>query len=236
MTTAIQQSPAPGLAKPPIPKDSRARHLRRHGERVRRRIAGYSRFVSTMKFLLPTLAAALIALIAAWPHLQTQDNRFRVGFSALKAREATDPAMINARYIGTDENNLPFSVTADIARNLVENAEAIELEMPKADITLEDGSWLVLTAESGVYTRAKRHLDLAGAVNLFHDSGYEISTEKAHIDLAQGTANSAQPVRGHGPFGDLRAQGFSLDQKGKVIHFTGKAKLVLYPGLTRLEP
>ena len=63
--------------------------------------------------------------------------------------------MINPRYVGTDKDNQPFSLTADLARNLSGPGTQVELEMPKADITTQDGTWLVLTAENGIYA-AKR--------------------------------------------------------------------------------
>ena len=188
-----------------------------------------------MKVVLPTVAGVLILLVGIWPYLQTQDSRFRIGFSALKARETANPSMMNARYVGTDEGNQPFSITADLAKNLLKNTSAVELEMPKADITLEDGSWLVLTAEAGLYGREAKTLGLIGAVNLFHDSGYEIRTAKADVDLARGIAEGDAPVEGHGPFGELKAEGFRLEDKGRVIVFTGRSRLVIHPELgTRL--
>ena len=228
--TTDAQTPA-GAITPPIPRDSKARHLGRGAAAVRRRVVGYSRFVNLMKVLLPAAAAVLVVLVGAWPHLQTKDDRFRIGFSALKVSNAEDPAMINARYMGTDKNALPFSITADIAKNLVKGTAKVELEMPKADITLDDGTWLVLTAETGIYSRETRTLDLVGAVNLFHDSGYEIRTAKSRIDFIQGAATGQEPVRGHGPFGELVSEGFDLKNKGKIILFTGKSKLVLFPGI-----
>ena len=199
------------------------------GPRTRHNGAGYSRFVVLMKLLLPTVALVLVGLVVVWPYLQTTDSRFRIGFSALKAREAENPAMVNARYVGTDKSRKPFSITADLAKNLLTGTAEIELEMPKADVTLDDNSWLVVTAETGIYNRKTETLDLVGAVNLFHDSGYEIRTEKALVALEKGIAVGSMPVAGHGPFGNLTAEGFRLEDKGKLIIFTGKAKLVLYP-------
>ncbi len=197
--------------------------------RTRHQGAGYSRFVVLMKLLLPTVALVLIGLVVVWPYLQTTDSRFRIGFSALKARESENPAMVNARYVGTDKSSKPFSITADLAKNLLTGTAEIELEMPKADVTLEDNTWLVVTAETGIYNRKTETLDLVGAVNLFHDSGYEIRTDKALIALEKGIAVGTAPVAGHGPFGNLTSEGFRLEDKGKLIVFTGKAKLILYP-------
>lgn len=191
----------------------------------------YSRFVQMMKFLLPTVALLLIVLILVWPYLKTEDIRFRISFAALTADQTEDPSMVNPRYLGIDKDNQSYSITADLARKITQGSMSVELEMPKADITLEDGSWLVVTAENGVFQRAEQTLNLTGAVNLFHDSGYEFRTAKVHIDLENGIADGNAPIRGQGPFGDLQAEGFRLIDKGKTILFTGKSKLVLYPGL-----
>ncbi len=200
--------------------------------------AHYSRFVHAMKWLLPAVAAVLILAIMAWPYLRTDDLRFRISFAALTADQTEDPSMVNPRYLGIDNDNQAYSVTADLARKLATGALtsgplAVELEMPKADITLKDGTWLVLTAENGVYKRDAQTLDLVGAVNLFHDSGYEFRTSRARIDLEKGRAVGDQAVHGQGPFGDLKAEGFDLLDKGKTIVFTGKSKLVIYPGMGR---
>ena len=192
----------------------------------------YSRFVSLMKFLLPVVALAVIALVVAWPHINTSDLRFHLGVTVLKLTGADEPSMINPRYVGSDSDNQPFSITADLARDIGEKdaTEKYALVMPKADITLEDGTWLVLTANDGVYSRGERALNLQGAVNLYHDSGYEFRTERATIDLSSGVAESQDPVSGQGPFGQLQAMGFRVANKGNVIYFLGKSKLTLFPG------
>jgi lipopolysaccharide export system protein LptC len=196
---------------------------------------GYSRFVAIAKLVLPLVAAALLALVWAWPSLRATDLRFRLGFSDFVTRETAGPSMINPRYVGTDKDHKPFSITSDVARNSAIDRMKIDLEVPKGDIVLNDGTWLILTAETGVYARTAKTLDLFGGVTLFHDSGYEIRTDSAYVDLEKGTAEGDRPVRGQGPFGDLRSEGFILLDKGKVIHFTGKSKLVIHPGF-RLNP
>lgn len=188
----------------------------------------YSRFVHSMKLLLPVIAVILIIMIAIWPHLRTDSKRFSIGFSNIELSEAKDPSMINARYIGTDNDNQPFSITADIARRIEGNTENISLEFPKTDVTLKNGTWLVLTAQTGLYDRPSQYLELEGSVNLFHDSGYEMHTTSAGIDLANGAAEGHEPVMGQGPFGRINSEGFRLLNKGKTIIFTGKSKAKLY--------
>jgi len=188
----------------------------------------YSRFVQTLKLLLPFLAVILVIMIVIWPHLRADSKKFSIGFSNIELSEAKDPSMINARYTGTDNENQPFAVTADIAKRIEGDTQSILLEVPKADITLSDGSWLVLTSENGIYDRPTQYLELDGAVNLFHDSGYEMHTQTAGIDLANGSAEGHNPVVGQGPFGRIESEGFRLIDKGKTIIFTGKTSAKLY--------
>lgn len=188
-----------------------------------------------MKFILPVAALILISMVVLWPHLAPDDLRFRIGFAAIKASVSKDPSMVNPRFVGTDSENKPYSITADLARSLgdLKSKDApasIELEMPKADITLDDGTWLVLTAETGLLAQYDKSLNLEGAVNLFHDSGYEFRTQKAAIDLTSGVASGNLPIQGQGPFGVLNAEGFRLVDKGKTIYFSGKSKLILHSG------
>jgi lipopolysaccharide export system protein LptC len=188
----------------------------------------YSRFVQMMKLVLPAVAVILVIMIVIWPHLQVDSRRFSIGFSNIEISEAKDPSMINARYIGTDNDNQPFAITADIAKKTDDESQNILLELPKADITLEDGSWLVLTSQTGQYDRPSQYLELSGSVNLFHDSGYEMHTEVAGVDLSNGSAEGHTPVKGQGPFGRIEAEGFRLIDKGKTIIFTGKSQAMLY--------
>lgn len=199
------------------------------------RRGGYSRFVAIAKLVLPLVAVALLALVWAWPSLRGTDLRFHLGFSDLITRETAGPSMINPRYVGTDRHHQPYSITSDVARHSTIDRMKIDLDVPKGDLVLNDGTWLILTAETGVYARTAKTLDLFGGVTLFHDSGYEIRTDSAYVDLEKGTAEGYRPVRGQGPFGDLRSEGFVLLDKGKVILFTGKSKLVIFPGF-RLNP
>ncbi len=64
---------------------------------------------------------------------------------------------------------------------------------------------------------------------LFHDSGYELNTNVANLNLSKGTAEGNVPIIGHGPNGTIRGSGFKIIGRGKKIIFMGKSKIVLYP-------
>ena len=191
-------------------------------------MAGYSRLVFVMKVLLPSIAVALLALVIAWPELISEASRFRLNAIPIDQREADTLRMVNPRFVGTDDRNQPFAVTADMATQSSGNADLVALNQPKADIALDDGSWVALTASNGLYHRADQSVDLRGAVNVFHDDGYEFHSESARIDLSAGTATGEEAVAGQGPLGNIEAEGFRILDRGARILFTGKARLVLY--------
>jgi len=187
----------------------------------------YSFFVGLMKVLLPATAAALILLVVAWPNFTGQEEGFRLSVSKLAPSQAESLTMLNARFEGRDENDRPYSVTADIATQSETDKDLLTLELPKADITLEDGAWLALTAKSGEYRKEAQILDLAGSVNLFHDKGFELRTEAARVRLDEGTAEGAQPVHGQGSVGTIQAEGFRVQDRGARIFFLGRSHLVV---------
>ncbi len=187
----------------------------------------YSLFVGVMKVLLPATAAALVLLVVAWPRFAIEEDGFRLSVSKLAPSQAENLTMLNARFEGRDDKDQPYSVTADIATQSEIDKDLVTLELPKADITLQDGAWLALTARSGKYRKEAQVLDLAGSVNLFHDKGFELHTEAARIDLGLGMAEGAHPVRGQGNFGTIQAEGFRVLDRGARIFFLGRSRLVI---------
>ena len=86
-----------------------------------------------------------------------------------------------------------------------------------------------MTSYTGTYQPQPQLLDLYGDVELYQDRGNEFHTDSARIDVANGTAKSDEPVTGHGPFGHVTAEGFTMLDRGAVIQFTGKTNLTLLP-------
>ncbi len=189
----------------------------------------YSMFVGTMKMLLPAMAAALILLIVAWPQLTGEKEKFRLGAAKLGPDHLENLSMLNARFDGIDEKDRPYSLTADVATQSRDSENLIELELPKADVSMADGTWLALTARAGEFDREARLLYLFGDVSLFHDEGFEMQTSAARIDLANSTAEGDEPVEGQGAAGSIQAEGFRVLDRGQRILFTGRSHLTLLP-------
>ncbi len=216
------------MASDPAPATARRRAI---GLTVpRRRNFRRSRFVAVMKIVLPSIAIGLLAIVASWPALDPRDDSFPLGLDALAARSAVVPAMVNPRLSSVDSDRQPFVVTADSATRLSagDEGDTYGLVEPKADITLNDGTWWALTASKGTFQQQHQILQLEGDVSLFHDAGYEFLTEAAQIDVERGTAAGDRAVAGQGPTGTVTAEGFVMSDGGERLTFTGKARLTIF--------
>ena len=189
------------------------------GRLARRRI-----LITLTKLLLPIGAAALLAAIALWPEFDRTKDSTRFTFSNVSG-EVEGARLKNARYHGFDEKGRPYTVTAATVRQL--DAERVELSLPKGDLTEENGVWLMLRAEHGIFMQKTNVLDLWRDVVLYRDDGTTLTTASATVDIRQGSATGGEAVHAEGPFGVLDAAGFTITDKGALVQFAGPARVTM---------
>lgn len=196
----------------------------------------YSVFVGFMKFVLPAVAFLLVTLVLLWPQIkQAEKGITRSIMSSLNVDDIENLQIVQPRFTGVDDGDRPFMLTADLARQETAKADLVTLSAPKADITLEGGAWLAMTAKAGAYYQKAKILHLTGEVSLFHDDGYTVQTDEARIDFNTGGAEGNRPVIGEGPLGTLRSEGFRVTDNGDRLMFTGRSRLVIYIDDDRLK-
>jgi lipopolysaccharide export system protein LptC len=178
------------------------------------------------KLTLPMLSMLLLASLALWPQISSLFDGSRIGYRPGKASAQLQTGrLLTLRYHGLDTRNRPYTVTADEAEQI--GPERVNLVSPKGDVVSENGSWTYVEAQHGVYQQHAGLLDLSGNVVLYRDNGVTLYTQSAAMDMKQGAGAGNQPTHAEGPFGTLDAQGFALVDKGAVIQFDGKSRLLL---------
>jgi lipopolysaccharide export system protein LptC len=217
VTVTRQRRPGTKLV---IAAAARMRHLPTSRHLARRRAA-----ITLTKLLLPAVALVLLSSIALWPEFDHAKEQALLAFRRISA-EIEGGELIDARYRGIDDKGRPYTLTAATAQR--DGPERVNLTIPKGDITLQDGTWLMLQAKQGVFMQDTNELDLSHDVTLYRDDGTTLVTASAAIDLKNGVAAGSEPVHAEGPFGTLDAKGgFTLVDKGASIQFAGPAHLVL---------
>lgn len=221
---------ADAIERPPAPARFTWQPRRWSAIALRREAARHARLVALLKIGLPLAALGLVVILVTWPYVTARVNSgLRLTFADIDETAEGTITMSNARYLGTDREGQPFTITADSAAQNPDDPDRIALQRLAADITLNDGAWLALTADHGLYRQESRVLELDGAVSLYVDSGYELRTESARLDLAAKIASGDTPVEGQGPLGHLRAEGFRVTEGGERLRFLGPVRLTLYP-------
>ena len=165
--------------------------------------------------------------IIIWPRLQDDPKKFRLGISKNILSENMLQELVNPRYTGLNKNKQPFSITASSASPKEGNPDQINLSSPKADFSMADNGWIVLSAANGIYDPGKKELELEGFVNIFHDSGHEIKTSDVKIDFRNSIAYSKEHIKGQGPIGNIVAKSILI--KGGEYFFKGPASIIIEP-------
>ena len=182
---------------------------------------------NTLKWLLPT-GALLILGVIVWSWLNPGTRAFRLDYSAAHLKASGQDEMLKPRFLGVDSRQQRYTVTAEVAMRPERGGEQVFLMKPAADITMENGDWLTLKAEQGIYDRQAETLELQGSVSMYVDNGFEMHTEMVEFDLSLGTARGNQTVLSQSPWGVLKAAGFEYWPKGQIFHFSGRPTLVLH--------
>ena len=192
--------------------------LRAHRRRDTRPVSRFhSRFVSALKFALPAAALAMMALLAAWPSLNSPP-------APRISADAGQSEMLKPRYFSLDEHNQPFSLVAAKADKSTDQPDIVLLDDPQAEMTESTGTWVTMRSDKGWYNQVTGILLMRGNVHVLRDDGNEFTTSEAEADIRKGNAWGDQAVAGQGPQGEINAKGFRMTDRGKNVVFLNQSK------------
>jgi lipopolysaccharide export system protein LptC len=187
----------------------------------------YSKFVTLMKRVLSLGAFLVIAAVLAFFFIQRQPRQLSMSYEKL-GRIENDLAMVKPKLTGTDAKGNPFVITADMAVQDSQNAKKASLKNLEADLVLNKGGWINARAKTGMVDMAVGRLELSGGIDLFTDTGYELHSQSASMDLKQSEVHGHQPVTGQGPDGTFRADKFHADRNTNLLTLTGNVRMTLH--------
>jgi lipopolysaccharide export system protein LptC len=194
----------------------------RETKRIQRAREGrMARFIHKLRVWLPVSAIVLIFLLFLWPVLRPTFNMKNF------AKNVPDLVIDNLHYTGTDNKNEPYSLLAAQATRPSDLHGIYDLTKPEGEITLTSGAWLDGKSDFGRYDETNHQLWLGGNVRIFHDKGYELTTDEAQVNLNNDDAWGDKPVLIQGSFGTIRGIGFRFLDSGHMIVVNGPAKAVL---------
>lgn len=204
-------------------------HSRRHDWSSRARTTmmqalRYSRFVVLAKRVLSVGAFLIIAAVLAFFFVARNPGRTQMTYEKLGHVE-NDLSMVHPRLTGTDAGGNPFVITADMAVQDAGNARRATLKNVEADLVLNDKSWLNARAGTGTVDMQAGRLELGGGIAIHTDSGYELHTSAASVNLKRNSVTGTAEVTGQGPDGTLRADSFHADRAAGLLTLNGHVEM-----------
>ena len=195
----------------------------------------YTRFVKSMRVLLPLAAVMMTAVLILWSET---DERIvpPAKEDVLPDAASVQNELLKPRFESVDDKQQPFTITADKAVQGQNDPDMVRLDRPVADMMMKSGAWVAAEALGGIYEQQTEKLFLSGQVKLFHDSGYQLETDELRIDLKSREAHSDKDVHAQGPAGTLEASGLQAQADEGLLVFKGPARLVLYTDQGGLAP
>lgn len=190
----------------------------------------HSRRVDRLRFVLPAIAALLLAVVMAWPWVNGGYHGLIVPvFNRTAGDDADLMRMMKPRYVGQTETAEPYEVTASSAFLDPGNPDRIRLDQLTAVLEKTGAEDVRLRANEGVYHRDRSALDLDGDLELTFGGGYRFNTASAKVDLGKGQVVGPMPVTGEGPVGSLAADRFNIEDGGKILRFDGRVQVTILP-------
>ena len=195
---------------------------------------GWSRLVSWLKVLLPLLALALLSTLFLISNRINPEDA--IPYAQVDVAERLrEPRMTAPTYAGTTRDGAAIEVTAAETRPAA--ADSTQGQTAKdvaARLSTPDGAITDLVADAAVMAMDEREVTLTGNVELFHSTGYTVTTQEMTARLDETRIRSAVPVRAIGPAGQITADSMELAPKGAdtpeyLLVFKGSVKLVYQP-------
>lgn len=178
---------------------------RERGDHVFARAARHSRYVRLMKWLLPVTAIAMIVAFVGYSMMSSTVLR-AVDFGGLSL-EGGGVVMANPKLEGFTKTDLPYSVTADKARQKIGDTGAIRLEGIKASVPIDRKDRAAINAKTGTFDRSKNMLDIDSEVTFESTSGIKAHLQSAKIDIGSNTLSTNKPV-------DIKLKGMHIAADG----------------------
>ena len=187
--------------------------------------------VRTMKFALPLVIAALVALLFIAPFDKRGDVSFILDKN--KVDEAQERMRVeSARYVGEDNKGQQFEITADRAIQPTSNVPIVSIEGMRARLSMDRGP-LSIAAMKGRYDLEQERVLIDGPVQVAGPDGYRLATRDVTVDLDSRTMQSAGRVSGTMELGEFSAGSLRADLDERTVSLENGVRLKIKQGAFR---
>ncbi|MDQ0314113.1 LPS export ABC transporter periplasmic protein LptC [Amorphus orientalis] len=197
-------------------------------DRIRARASArrHTRFVKTLRVLLPLGGMAIVALIFGTAIVK---SFLPVGVGTLNVTseglEMNDPNLA-----GRLNDGRAYKVSAARAMQSFSDTSRITLTDLVATLKASEDQDITVNSRGGLFDTDDEWLTLSDGIVLTTTDGYRADLSSARLDFRNGSMVSDEPVAIGSEKFDLTANSLDVQEEGKVVRFVGDVHLTLHRG------
>lgn len=180
----------------------------------------HSKIVRGARIALPAVTLGLVFAFALSTSPAAVDEGFVDQFAYLD-KPTQDLQMDQPRYSGQDKRGRLYEISADKARQNVNNPDLVFLDSLNGIRSPNGEDQMEVTADTGLYRTDARQLDLKTNVELRRGIGgqdYVVTTSAAMVELSDRTLVSEAGISGISKDGSFTAEKMTVYQdEGRVV-------------------
>ena len=115
----------------------------------------------------------------------------------------------------------------------IANPDIITLETIHAEMPVNDTLIATVEATSGIYDRGGNTLNMNAPFSITMNNGLVADFQAAYLDINAGEMESTKPIAISMNGGSIVAQSLRMTDKGRIVTFEGKVKVVADPKTIR---
>jgi lipopolysaccharide export system protein LptC len=188
----------------------------------------HSKLVRRLKFILPTLAIAAIAVFWGTARFIPGDLASLVAVAGIDA--ASNSVVMQKPHIsGFEGTRRAYEVKADSAVQNLDDPKVVTFKAIVGRFGLDEAGTATVDAALGVYDGNQNTLNLKDGITVQTTTGYAGKFTDAAIDLGKGSLTSSKPIELSTAEGSIRANGVTVTDRGKRIKFTDGVSVTYLP-------
>ena len=181
-----------------------------------------------LSVVLVCIGVAVTLVVASWLGFlhQSGDNKLEIkDVSIANSREIT---LTGARYQGVTSSGQPFLITADQASETDDGSGRIDMQQPRATITMKNGQIIKIRSNFGVFDQPDNVIDMFGGVIVIQPmKNLKLFSNALLADLKLGEMHSIEPVTVIDDARRIDAQTMIVSDDGDRILFGGTTRMVM---------
>ena len=186
-----------------------------------------------LSVVLLGIGVAVTLLVASWLGFLNQSSDSKLEIKDVKISNGGEITLTGARYQGVTSSGQPFLITADQASESKNGSGHIDMQQPRATITMKNGQIIKLQSNYGVFDQLDNIVNMAGNVVVVQPArNLTLTSDSLFADLKLGEMRSLVPVTVTDDARRIDAETMTVFDNGDRILFGGAARMVMQPGTT----